>query len=247
MNKMSFIKILKNPKPYVLAGTKKVKNNFRKYFYKGDIVICEICTWKGKRFFNRKCPNCNSVPRTRLVPYSIKYFNLVKDNLKILHIAPNMNEYYYVKENFNNLLCYDRLDKKQRKHTNIKGSITNTNIDSNTYDLVIVWHVFEHIKEDIKAILEINRVLKQKGNLLVCVPIYPEGNLLTFEDSSIQTKDYDNIHGHYDHCRSCGLDYYKRFEAIGFNTKTLFVNSLDQDKIDYFGLKTDHVVWCFTK
>ena len=26
----------------------------------------------------------------------------------------------------------------------------------------------------------------------------------------------------------------------------IYVNG-DQDKIDYFGLKTDHVVWCFTK
>lgn len=244
---MSFIKILKNPKPYVLGGTKKAKNNFRKYFYKGDNVICEICNWQGKRFFSGKCPNCNSVPRIRLVPLALKHFNLIKNKIKILHVAPNINEYNFINKNFNNLLCYDRLDKKQRKHTNINESITNTNIDNDTYDLVIVWHVFEHIKEDIEAIVEINRVLKQKGSLLVCVPIYPIGNEVTYEYPDAERKDFAKLYGHHDHCRSCGLDYYKRFEAIGFKTKTLLVNAIDQDKIDFFGLKIDHVVWCFTK
>ena len=82
---------------------------------------------------------------------------------------------------------------------------------------------------------------------MISVPIYPAGNLKTYEDTKIAYNDYEKIHGHYDHCRSCGLDYYKRFETIGFKTKTLLVNAIDQDKIDYFGLKTDHVVWCFTK
>lgn len=244
---MNFIKIFKNPKPFLLKVTKMLENNFRKHFYKGNKVICEICNWRGKFFFAEKCPNCNSLPRTRLVPYSLKYFNLVNDNLKILHIAPNTNEFNYVKENFNNLLCYNRLDIKQRKHTNIKRSITNTCLDSNSYNLIIVWHVFEHVKEDVKAISEMYRVLKIKGSLLVSVPIYPIGNTITYEDSEIEKKDYAEFHGHYDHFRSCGLDYYKRFEAIGFKTKTLFVSSLDQNRIDYFGLRTDHVVWCFTK
>lgn len=244
---MNIIKVIKNPKSYLFVAKKRITNYFRASLFSGKNVFCEICNWRGKRFFNGKCPNCNSWPRTRLIPYSFRYFNLLRDSLKILQIAPNMNEYNYVKENFNDLLQYDRLDIKRRKHTNIKRSITETNIDSNTYNLVIVWHVFEHIKEDVKAISEMYRVLKSKGNLLVCVPIYPIGNTVTYEDPETDLKNYAKLYGHHDHCRSCGLDYYKRFEAIGFKTKTLYVNSLDQNKKDYFGFKTDHVVWCFTK
>lgn len=244
---MNLIKAIKNPKSYIKIGAERVKNSFHKYFYKGTNVYCTICTWEGKLFFNQKCPKCSSLARTRLVPFSLKHFGLIRTQLNILHIAPSMNEYNYVKKNFNNPICYDRLDIKQRKHTNIKQSITETNINNNVYDLVIAWHVFEHIKEDLKAISEIYRVLKPNGNLLLSVPIYPLGNAVTYEDSKIEYKDYTKVHGHYDHYRSCGLDYYKRFEKNGFKSNTFIVNSLDQSKIDYFGLRPDHIVWCFNK
>ncbi len=244
---MNIIKVIKNPGPYLLVAKKRITNFIRTNLFRGKKVFCEICNWRGEFFFSEECPNCSSVPRIRLVPLSLKHFDLIKNEIKILHVAPNINEYNYIKENFNNLLCYDRLDIKQRKHTNFKESITNIDIDRNSYDLIIVWHVFEHVKDDIKAISNMYRVLKPQGNLLVSVPIYPKGNLKTYEDSKIAHKDYGKIHGHYDHCRSCGLDYYKRFETIGFKTNTLFVNSFDQNKIDFLGLRSDHVVWCFTK
>ena len=133
------------------------------------------------------------------------------------------------------------------KYINIVQDITETNIESQIYDLVICWHVLEHIPEDIKAIKEVYRLLKPNGKFLISVPIYPVGNLKTYEDSKIAYKDYIKVHGHYDHCRSCGLDYYERFEACGFKTNTLFVNDIDDYKKNYFGLRTDHVVWCFIK
>lgn len=234
-------------KSYYSRALVKSINIFRTFFYAGHAVRCLICKWEGKHFFNEKCPRCSSLPRTRLVPFSLEHFDLIKNNLKILHIAPNMNEYNYVKANFKKFLCYDRLDIKKRKQINIRQSVTKMDLANNTYDLVIAWHVFEHIKEDISAISEIYRVLKDKGSFLVCVPIYPMGNTISYEDSKIEQSDYTKIHGHYDHCRSCGLDYYKRFEAVGFKTKTLFVNSLDQSKQEYFGLRVYHVVWCFHK
>ncbi|MDU8885461.1 class I SAM-dependent methyltransferase [Yeosuana sp. MJ-SS3] len=182
-----------------------------------------------------------------MIPFSLQYFGLIKKNLKILHIAPNVNEYNYVKSNFDTLLCYDRLDIKKRKHTNIKQDITQMNIADNTYNLVIAWHVFEHIKDDIKAISEIYRVLKPTGYLLVSVPIYPIGSILTYEDNRINYKDYYKIHGHHDHCRSCGLDYYKRFESVGFKTKVLDLKKVESIKMETFGLLKEHVVWCFNK
>lgn len=244
---MNLINVIKNPKPYFLVAIQKIKNNFRKHFYKGDNVICEICNWKWKFFFDGKCPNCNSLSRTRLVPFSLKHFDLKGTSPRILHIAPNKNEYNYIQKNVTQLSNYDRLNIRPVAHINIVQDLTNTNLESNIYDLAIAWHVLEHIPEDKKGIAEVYRLLKPNGKFLVSVPIYPTGNLKTYEDSNIAYNDYERIHGHDDHCRSCGLDYYKRFEAIGFKTKTLFVNSLDQDKIDYFGLKTDHVVWCFAK
>lgn len=236
-----------NPKPYVLAGTKKVKNSFRKYFYKGTNVVCEICGWRGKLFFDEKCPNCNSLPRTRLVPFSLKYFDLINNNPKILHIAPNKNEYNYIKKNVTQLANYDRLNNRPVTHINLIQDLRQTNLENETYDLAIAWHVFEHIPEDTKAIAEVYRLLKHNGKFLISVPIYPNENLKTYEDPRIEYKDFKKIHGHYDHYRSCGLDYYERFEPIGFKTKDLFVNTIGEQDIKKYGLSKNHVVWCFTK
>lgn len=244
---MNITNVIKNPRSYLLLANKRMMNFFRAKLFRGEKVYCEICNWRGRSFFNEICPNCNSVPRIRLIPLSVKHFGLLKERLSILHVAPNINEFNYIKENFKNMNCYNRLDIKQRKHTNIKESITEIDTDRSSYDLVIVWHVFEHVKDDMKAISNIHRVLNPNGKLLVSVPIYPKGNKKTYEDPEIKNKDYSRIHGHYDHCRSCGLDYYKRFETIGFNTETLLVSSFDHDKIKFNGLRSDHVVWCFTK
>ena len=242
---MNFRKLLKNPKPYAIASLELAKRKVWTNLRSGSVVHCEICLWNGTKFYNGKCPKCNSLPRTRLIPFSLQYFNLINNNLKILHIAPNLNEYNYVKNTFEKIKQYDRLNIREVPHINLVQDITKTNIKDNTYDLVIVWHVLEHIVEDHKAASEIYRILKAKGNLLMSVPIYPTGNLKTYEDPAIKYEDYEKIHGHDDHCRSCGMDYYERFEAVGFSTEVL--KEYEAEDILKYGLSKNHVVWCFTK
>ena len=245
---MDFQKILKNPKPYAIAALELTKRKIRVYFNKGKTVHCEICNWHGTQFFKGKCPKCRSLPRTRLIPFSLHYFELIKTDLSILHIAPNINEYNYVRSTFEGLTRYDRLNiKKVFSHINLVQDLTQTTISDNTYDLVLIWHVFEHINQDHKAIAEIHRILKPNGNLLVSVPIYPANNPTTYEDFSIPYEAYEKVHGHNDHCRSCGLDYYKRFESVGFKSSTLSVKDIDNQEVVKFGLSINHVVWSFKK
>jgi predicted SAM-dependent methyltransferase len=241
---MNLAKLVRNPRPYVKVAFNRSKNMFRSYFSKGENVHCEICRWNGTQFFGGKCPNCDSLPRTRLIPFSLRHFNLIEQNLKILHIAPNRNEYKYVKNTFKNITQYDRLNIRAVSHINLVQDITQTTLKNDTYDLVIVWHVLEHIVEDRKAAAEIYRILKPGGHLLMSVPIYPLGNHTTYEDDSIKYEDYEKIHGHDDHCRSCGLDYYKRFEEVGFSTQVL--KKYTAEDLKKYGLSKNHVVWCFS-
>ena len=244
---MNFKQLIRNPGPYFIKGLEILKNVFRTYFYKGQTVFCAICNWNGKYFFKGKCPNCGSLARTRLIPFSLLYFKLEYGRFKILHVAPNTNEFKYIKNNVTTLLQYDRLNIRPVKHINLVQDLTHLTLNDCTYDLVIAWHVLEHIPSDKAAISEVYRVLKKGGRFLVSVPIYPEGNNKTFEDMTIDYADFELIHGHYDHCRSCGLDYFERFEVAGFRTETLEIRALDPNTIVRFGLQKDHVVWCFTK
>ncbi|WP_242117960.1 class I SAM-dependent methyltransferase [Aestuariivivens sediminicola] len=185
--------------------------------------------------------------RTRLIPFAMEYFGLKEIKEKILHVAPNLNEYKYLLRAKGEHIIYDRLNIHPKKHINLVQDLTRTNLNTNYYDLIIAWHVFEHIREDQKAIAEVFRILKPGGRFLISVPIYPTNNPTTFEDLTIPYENYSKVHGHYDHCRSCGFDYYQRFETIGFKTKELRVSSLSKKDISKFGLNSAHIVWCFTK
>ncbi|WP_223549265.1 MULTISPECIES: bifunctional 2-polyprenyl-6-hydroxyphenol methylase/3-demethylubiquinol 3-O-methyltransferase UbiG [Aestuariivivens] len=244
---MNYRKLISNPKPYLQKLLSKIINGLRVCFYKGNVVVCEICGWQGQHFFKGKCPKCNSLPRTRLVPFALKYFGLLSEAKKILHVAPNLNEYHCLKSLISKEAQYDRLNNRAVKHINIVEDLTKLTLPNDHYDLVIAWHVLEHIPNDLKAISNVYSILKSGGRFLVSVPIYPIDNETTFEDETLPYYDYEKIHGHDDHCRSCGLDYFKRFEAIGFKTKTLKVKDLKLDLINTYGLSNHHLVWCFTK
>ena len=175
----------------------------------------------------------------------MRYFDLIDDDTNLLHIAPNLSEYNFIK----NLKIekYDRLNITVNKLCNITDDITASSLDTNIYDLIIAWHVLEHIEKDQDAIQEMYRILKVGGKLLLSVPINPPFNKFTFESEDIKREDYEKIHGHHDHCRSCGEDYYKKFEKVGFKTSELYVKNIDTKKKLKYGLRDDHIVWCFKK
>ena len=230
---------------YYRALSVKIRNKINIYLFSGNNVICMMCGWKGRKFPKNICPRCKSFARTRLIPYCFNFFSINKVT-NILHIAPNLAEYIYVKENIS-FEKYNRLNLIKETHIDIVGDITNLSIKKNSYDLIIAYHVLEHIPEDIKAISGMHRVLKTGGNLLISVPIFPPNREKTYEDKNISFEDYESIHGHHDHCRSCGLNYYKRFEKLNFHTRTLSVKQLNEKDINKYGLSKSHVAWLFTK
>lgn len=223
-------------------------NRYRSIIFAGKEVECLICGWKGKRFFEHaKCPSCGSFARTRLIAWAIDYFQVPLTNSRVLHVAPNYPEFTYMNMHVNDGL-YDRIDiNSRKKFINLVGDVTNLSLPDEKYDLVIMWHVMEHIPNDRLAIQEIRRVLKKKGRLLLSVPIYPLYREKTFEDPSIPRSRFEEVHGHPDHCRSCGLDYYLRFEDLGFSTRTLMCKHVAPEARTKYGLNKGHIVWLFEK
>ena len=49
--------------------------------------------------------------------------------------------------------------------------ITKMNLKDETIDLVICYHVLEHIEEDEKAMRELYRILKHEGKAIIQTPI----------------------------------------------------------------------------
>ncbi len=57
-----------------------------------------------------------------------------------------------------------------------QGSITELPFEDNSYDLIICSEVVEHVKDDVKAIAELNRVLSPGGTLIITVPYHSKNN-----------------------------------------------------------------------
>lgn len=236
-------------KGFVRAAGRLAIDNYRSIVYRGVQVDCWICGWKGERFFEHaKCPRCRSMARTRLIPYAFKHFDLDLSGSSVFHVAPNRPEFHYISRKVNPSV-YDRLDiDSSIKYINMVGDLNDLKISDQSYDFAIIWHVMEHIPKDVDALKEIHRILKPSGRVLLSVPIFPIDSPTTFEDPAIPRSDYERIHGHYDHCRSCGLDYWKRIAQVGFTVETLNVGEdVDRETIDRLGLYDKHVCWLGTK
>lgn len=152
----------------------------------------------------------------------------------------------FVKKNLKPAL-YHTVDYINHKLINTIQDITKEGLQKDFYDLVIIWHVLEHVKEDNIAILNLYDSLKQSGILVASVPIYPEGNLTTKYDENILKEDYQKLYGHPDHCRACGYDYKENFSKAGFKEIIeIDANMISEEKRLKYGL-ANHVAWISKK
>ena len=147
-----------------------------------------------------------------------------------------------------NLKTYLRIDLMKHKLINVVGDLEAIPLAGESIDHILLWHVLEHIQNDHSVIKEMHRVLRNGGSILVSVPIFPPDRVKTFEDPAVTREHYEDLYGHSDHVRACGLDYGDRFKAAGFLVRELRVKDLPtQADTAFYGLSASHVAWCCTK
>jgi predicted SAM-dependent methyltransferase len=158
------------------------------------------------------CPQCGSAERHRLQKMVLDKIleNHNYSQSKILHFAPESFFRQYLIENFNSYvsadLCMDEVD--------VQCDMTNLPFADQEFDFVFASHVLEHIKDDIKALTEIKRILKPQGIAILPVPVVSE---LTIE--------YPKPNPHEsDHVRAPGKDYFERYKQV-FSTVTIYCSS----------------------
>lgn len=219
---------------------------------KGNDVNCPICHWKGRQFYGKSalCPQCKAMPRHRLISFAFEYFRIPVHNTTFLLAGPGPMEFSWAMHQIDNGV-YIGLDLLKRQAVTLCGDLTQLPLDSDSIDVFFAWHVLEHIRQDIQAIAEVYRVLKPGGKAIISVPIYPPGRAETFQDDNIPKEMYLEVYGHEDHVRSCGLDYYKRWEAAGFSVTQLHVEQLLHspyaEQCKKYGLSAAHIAWNCTK
>ena len=216
-----------------------VKLLFKKIFYLGTRYYCNCCGSHIRRFCSGGkdlppilkykitgagyreqdfCPVCKSTYRHRLVWLYLSNLKIWKNQLSVLHIAPEemiarkLRRLKQIK-----YITGDTNPDRYRYYTSaIKLDITHLPFENNTFDVIICNHVLEHISDDRQAMKELFRVLKPEGFSMMQVPL---SSVLkqTYEDSLVATEEARLNHfGQKDHVRIYGEDYYLRLEDAGF-------------------------------
>ena len=168
---------------------------------KSNQFYCNLCKEESSYFFhtsnekrilrNSICPNCSSRKRHRGL--FEEYKNILSDlgNPKILHFAPEP-VFYKLFQSYNYVTADIELDD-----VDLKLNIQKIDCNSKSYKLILCNHVLEHVKDDKKAIDELERILQPSGILLITVP----GDWT--RDKIVEYRKADG-NGHY---RDYGLDF----------------------------------------
>jgi len=181
-------------------------------------VACPVCGWAGPQFApsynprrpNRICPNCHSSERYRALEITLRDRGRVLKGTRLLEVAPIKTVERTARE-----LGYDYTSLDLRSSAaQVRGDLCRLPFPDGTFDLVVCFHVLEHIPDDRAAAAELARVVGVHGEAFVVVP-REDGRPETFEDPGADPADFEHLYGQSDHVRIYGADITDRWRKTG--------------------------------
>lgn len=213
--------------------------------YSGNKFQCNICGKHLHRFIqledgDRLCPYCGSISRTRRL-YDLIEKNFLYSGIKVLDFSPSRSLFRLLKSKRE--IFYDSTDISANFLSDYHYDITALDISNEMYDLVICYHVLEHVIEDSKAIMELYRVTRKGGHCIIQTP-FKEGEI--YENPSINTDALRLKHfGQEDHVRMYSVSgLCERLESCGFQVSVTDFEELPDNK---HGFNAHEVIIICTK
>lgn len=204
---------------------------------------CTVCgktarfkTRKGRRY--AECSNCGAYERHRLMLHFLSHREgLLDPGTAVLHFAPNAGIERYLRSREG--LTYKTADLFTQ--ADLKLDLTAIAQPDASWDVVICYHVLEHVDDDRKAMSEIYRVLKPGGVAILQVPLQI-GRDVTDEDPSV-TNPAERLRrfGQEDHVRFYGAaDFETRLKAAGFEVDGLdYIEQLGPELVEQLHLSRE--------
>lgn len=219
--------------------------------YKGGNLTCLICSAKSKKFIpisfynsdDKICPNCGALSRSRALGEYVRK-NFKNQSEKILDFSPHRSLNDFFSSIFEN---YISSDFENQFYAQKNYDITKINESDQSFDLIICFHILEHIIEHKKAIKELKRVLKNDGHLLIQVPL-KKGK--TYQDNSIISKQGRlKAFGQEDHVRIYGEDSLPLIlNKSGFSAKPIdIVKEYNSEEKKTYGFSENEVIYVCRK
>lgn len=186
------------------------------YFVPRTRRECTVCghqarfmTGPGRR--ERRCPNCGSRERDRIIGLFLRRNAIGVTGKRILHFAPEASFY----RQWRGMAGYLPADLVPTRTSERRIDITAIDFPDSHFDMIFCNHVLEHVAADRQGVAELHRVLKPDGLAIVSVPIMP-GQVNTWTPPIDMPKaEVERICG-YGHLRLYGTDFADLLSAGGF-------------------------------
>lgn len=190
------------------------------------------------------CPRCGALERHR-------FLSVVLDGLApwlamadvVLDVAPSRHMTPQLRR-----LCprgYFSADfdpAADGRAVDLRASLTHLPLPDASVDLVVCYHVLEHVPDDRAAMRELARVLRASGLAVVQVPW--RGGSETDEDPAAPAAERVRRFGQADHVRHYGRDFEDRLRASGLDVVRFTpLGVLGQRGCDLMRLSPREAVW----
>jgi SAM-dependent methyltransferase len=171
--------------------------------------------------------------------------NFYTSNPRVLHIAP---EYCFI-ERFENYLGDQYITADiESPLAKVKMDLHDIPFEENSFDVVFCNHVMEHVKDDVRCMQEIRRVLKPNGFALIQSPQRYDLES-TYEDPTITDPKEREIHFlQDDHLRIYGRDYGKVLQNSGFQVQEVnMISQIGTTESQRMALPMEEIIYQCTK
>ena len=194
----------------------------------GDAVYCNCCERSFSRFldmggrYEREgvvCPNCASLERQRLLwSFLQEVYKIESVSMDCMHFAPS----YAIKRNLKRLLG------KKYRNADLYDALADECMDlhdlplaDESFDLILISHVLSHVKDDLRVLSELKRILKPNASLLIMERINPDqASTISYPEAETKAEKL-KLYGQDDLERIYGADFHQLIEAAGFSVKVL--------------------------
>lgn len=185
----------------------------------GYCPVCDsvITRWAvgPKNRPNERCPRCGSVNRNRLLVLGLDALDpLLRSSSVLLDVAPSRCMIPKLRERVgvSGYISFDLgLDERP---VDVYGDLTQLPFVDGSIDVLVAFHVLEHIPDDRLAMREIRRVIGDRGIAVLQVPF--RLGAPTDEDPAAGSKERIARFGQRDHVRLYGdRDFEQRLADVG--------------------------------
>lgn len=189
------------------------------------------------------CPSCGSLERHRLLYlYLRQKTDLFRAPLSVLHFSPEkgLGGALAAQKHLHYATAWYEPDRAADYHLDL----TKLALPDNSWDVLIVYHILEHIPDDRAAMREMFRVLKPGGWAVVQSPTRDQPG--TLEDPAIvSAAEREKHYGNADHVRYYGFqDFAERLTQAGFEvTIERFAQELTDSAIREFALDRNERIY----